>query len=491
MRLIIAARSSDLARVQAYEVGDALKAAYPDIALEFLFRQSLGDKNQHDPLWKMPEKGVFTQDFHADLMTGVFDMVVHSWKDLPVALQEGSQIACTLPRADTRDLLLLPQKNLQAIKERKSLMVLSSSPRRAYNLAPFLKAYFPVALSTIEFLDVRGNILTRLQKLLDGQGDALIVAKAALDRLLKTEREELFEARSFVKSVLENCKWMVLPLSENPTAAAQGALAVEIKADNTALFDLLKAINSQEDFNQVQREREILASYGGGCHQKIGITIIPSEHGPIKFLRGKTDQGEILEVQNFLNDTFDPPAKKNFYVSSSQDWFERQAIANVKNPRTPLWVTKADALPEAWEVSATQLVWTSGLKTWKKLAARGIWVNGSAEGLGEENDQQLNYFTTKIWTKLSHLEGYHNPSMQYLATYALVPKKNFPDLNGYEEFFWNSASSFDLALQHNPWLLAKKHYCGLGFTFECLKTKTPSVIPNLFRDLFDSEASSG
>ena len=105
MRVTIASRRSDLARIQAYQVGEALHADHPQIEIDYSFHESLGDKNLNDPLWKMPEKGVFTQDFREGLLRGDFDLVVHSWKDLAIEVDPETEIVATLPRADARDLL--------------------------------------------------------------------------------------------------------------------------------------------------------------------------------------------------------------------------------------------------------------------------------------------------------------------------------------------------------------------------------------------------
>ncbi|MGZ3731793.1 MAG: hydroxymethylbilane synthase, partial [Bdellovibrionota bacterium] len=88
MKVRIAARRSDLARLQAYQVGAALRKHHRGLEIEFLFKESLGDKNQSDALWKMPARGVFTEDFVADLREGRTDLVVHSWKDLPTEKRE-------------------------------------------------------------------------------------------------------------------------------------------------------------------------------------------------------------------------------------------------------------------------------------------------------------------------------------------------------------------------------------------------------------------
>jgi len=94
MRLTIAARKSDLARIQAYMVGDALQKNFSELEITYRFSSSLGDRNQHDPLWKMPEQGVFTQDFIRQLESGEVDMVVHSWKDLPTKTNAKTVLCC-------------------------------------------------------------------------------------------------------------------------------------------------------------------------------------------------------------------------------------------------------------------------------------------------------------------------------------------------------------------------------------------------------------
>src|SRR5690349_14814080 len=105
MKIKIGSRRSDLARVQALAVGRALKKAHRDLEVVHSFKESLGDKNLSDPLWKMPERGVFTEDFVDDLIQGRCDVVVHSWKDLPAEPRTETAIVATLPRADQRDLL--------------------------------------------------------------------------------------------------------------------------------------------------------------------------------------------------------------------------------------------------------------------------------------------------------------------------------------------------------------------------------------------------
>ncbi|MFZ4403473.1 MAG: hydroxymethylbilane synthase, partial [Pseudobdellovibrionaceae bacterium] len=295
MRLRISARKSDLARLQAYQVGDALKNQQPGLEIEYFFKSSLGDINLTDPLWKIPTKGVFTEDFQGELLEGQTDMVVHSWKDLPTEANSKTFIAASLPRADQRDLLLIKKSSFVRLHSSKKMNLFSSSPRRIYNLESFCKTHLPFALQQVDFNSVRGNIPTRLQKTLQAtETDGIIVAKAALDRLLSAQQEEFQATRLQLRQDLSKFEFCVLPLSINPNAAAQGSLAVEILRTRTDLEKILNQINDKNSYQTSQKERDILASYGGGCQQKIGISCLQRSYGELSFLKGETQSGQIL-----------------------------------------------------------------------------------------------------------------------------------------------------------------------------------------------------
>src|SRR5690606_36426306 len=119
---------------------------------------------------------VFTEDFAEDLRAGKTDLVVHSWKDLPTARRPGTRVAATLPRADVRDVLLMRRDRWREVRPGDPVSILSSSPRRAYNLAPFLAWALPVRDLRIEFAPVRGNVTTRIRKLVEGEHHGLVVA---------------------------------------------------------------------------------------------------------------------------------------------------------------------------------------------------------------------------------------------------------------------------------------------------------------------------
>jgi hydroxymethylbilane synthase len=490
--LRVAARHSDLARLQAYRVGAALASCGgpvggsfgESITVEYAFRASLGDLNQTDPLWKMPEKGVFTEDFLRDLKKKTADLVVHSWKDLPTESRGETEIVATLPRADVRDLLLFRRDRLEVAKKTGRVRVLTSSPRRAHNLKDFLRTHLPKGESEfdVSFESVRGNIPTRLKKLLSQDVEALVVAKAALDRLLTTTEEEFAEVRAVIRTVLAESLWMVLPLSVNPTAAAQGALAVEILRERKGIREIVQSVNCIETFQCVEKERAILASYGGGCHQKIGVSVLRRPYGDITFLRGLTDRGEILnKIELIPSRAVAPSAKSDEQVfpraGEESAFFTREEISRAAwawaEKESFLWVARETAWPQAFKAEPKATVWTAGLRTWEKLAQRGVWVNGSSEGLGEDEPTRIESLLAResiAWIKLTHADSENaNPNVKPCATYRLVPRSETPTLKDRTHFFWMSGSSFDRALELNPSIRNAYHASGPGLTHKHLR----------------------
>jgi len=487
MRVTIASRRSDLARIQACQVGEALQTAHPRVEINYSFHESLGDRNQNDPLWQMPEKGVFTQDFRKGLLRGDFDLVVHSWKDLAIEEDPETEVAATLPRADARDLLLVREDRWRDVERTGVMTILTSSPRRSYNLESFLRVALPARLRQLNFTNVRGNVPTRVRKLLESDVDGLIVAKAALDRLLEAKQSEFARTREELRRALAQCRWMVLPLRENPSAPAQGALAIEIVRRRDDIRELLVPLNCAETFAAVTREREILRGYGGGCHQKIGASVLRRPFGQITFLRGLTDKGQVLDSSSLCSSRPRPPKipREELWPSESfdSDWFDREAISVKPSDGAPaLWIAKADALPDDWCPAGGQIVWASGLQTWKRLAPRGVWVNGSAESLGEQEPQNIDTLAGRDlkWLKLTHATGRDEGTMPLLQTYRLVPKNGQLNLQGKKYFFWKSGSSFEHALSLNPWIESMTHFCGPGNTQRILEKN--GVRPHVFLD---------
>jgi hydroxymethylbilane synthase len=477
VRIKIGSRKSDLARIQAYTVGEALNAL--GCETEYFFKESLGDKNLTSPLWQMPEKGVFTEDFVNDLEHGQIDIVVHSWKDLPLEERELTEIVATLPRADKRDVLLFRKENFQEVSKVKKIRVLTSSPRRSYNLNPFFKEALPFSTEEMVFEPVRGNVPTRIRKLFEGDCDGLVLAKAALDRILAAKGDEFADVKRTVAEFLKKSLIMILPLERNPTAPAQGALAIEIRKDRNDLREILQKLNCKETFQAVSKERSLLKSYGGGCHQKVGISVRVFPFGEMTYTRALKDSGIAVDTMDFIpKEKFEKVRKESVFPSENDEsFFSREAI-QVEIPQGPLFVTKSDALPESYHPQVNQLVWTSGWESWKKLAKRGIWVSGCFESLGEVDTE--NSFSLwpqerwpQSWTKLTHNEGYKE-NMKVVGTYKLSPKEKSPKLEGKTHFFWMSSSSFLRALEVEPERIKSgQHNCGPGNTFAVISGHVP------------------
>ncbi len=493
MLIRISSRASHLAKGQAYSVGHAIVATNPSFKIEYNFRESLGDKNLTDPLWKMPEKGVFTEDFQMDLIEGRTDMVVHSWKDLPTEKRDMTVIAATLGRADQRDLLLIKKTS----RRKNQLNIFSSSPRRAHHIESTLKWSLPFAVDQVKFADVRGNIQTRINKLIENTYiDGLVLAKAALDRLMDAEvykAPDFLELQKTLKLQLQNFDFQILPLSENPTAAAQGALAVEVLSVRQDLRDMLAKINHTVDFANCEFERAELSNYGGGCHQKIGLSSLNIAGQQIFFAAGITPRGKVIAKRGLRS------PKRFFFeaseVMTSDRLWQKVTRSPVGEARTlekkAVFITKHEALGGI--TLQDTFNFTSGIKTWKRLASEGIWIHGSTDSLGEDHlpfvqgwIREALHLTDRYWYKLSHADSQVMKSAQpivQIGTYsvahepALIPPP--PDL---KMIYWKSGFEFLQAVKTWPSLLGIEHACGLGQTAKALASVLPPEKVSLYFD---------
>ena len=477
--LKIVSRKSPLARIQALLVAERISKSFPDIAILHLYKNTLGDEDLTTPLDAMPDIGVFTNDIRNDLLNEVADIAVHSWKDLPVELEEGTEIIGTLDRADMRDMVFLKKDSIG----KNNLSILSSSPRREKNLSTFLPSALPFK-SKIKFKDIRGNIHTRLTKLIEGSDDGLVIAKAAIDRFLQNKNSEFEKDKKSLLDMQKNLRWMVLPLSQNPCAAAQGALAIEARKGDESVKEIISTISNQETFNSVEVERNILKSFGGGCHQKIGVSHEILGVGELMTIRGETEVGEDLSERSLSNNVenyFDSLNQANYFPKNRDElkFFERKPILDsvevlkkVKNKG--IYVSRSNAIQSTNLIDDSNIIWTSGIDTWKSLAKKGYWVNGTSDSLGENNSPEESIFKEVGWLKVSHKNNL-NENKSVIATYELSPLDVSERLLECDYFYWMSASSFELALKKYPELKGRNHACGLGKTFELIEKIVPNV----------------
>jgi hydroxymethylbilane synthase len=244
MKLNIGTRGSVLALAQAHEVVARLQAAYGADRGELEVRviKTSGDRMQ-GRLADVGGKGLFTKEIEEALLAREIDLAVHSMKDMPTILPAGLTIACYLPRADVRDAFISAKAAKLALLPAGAVVGTSSLRRQAQ-----VKRLRP----DLEVVPLRGNVDTRLKKLEEGVADATLLACAGLKRL-----------------GLESRITQPLPVDDMLPAIAQGAIGVEIRADDDATAHMLAAINHQETALAVAVERAFLAKLDGSCKTPI------------------------------------------------------------------------------------------------------------------------------------------------------------------------------------------------------------------------------
>ena len=471
--MTLVSRGSALAVLQAGLAARALRTRWPDLEVVLATRSSAGDRDSRAALWTAADKGLFTADLSQMVASGEADAAVHSWKDLPIESHPGTEIAATLERADPRDVLLVRREIVERAPE--VLTVLSSSPRRAWQIRASAPTLLPWRMTSVEIREVRGNIPTRLSKLVKGDADALIVAKAALDRLLGPDAPD--EVAAEVRANLDRCRWMVLPLKTHPAAPAQGALAIEIARNRPDLEARVAAINHEPTFRAVRRERAILQSFGGGCHEAMGATVLVRDYGQIVSVRARLPDDSRIEQWTLETVTRDPLPRSHDHIwpRRHERHFSRRRMLDVPQPsgtRNGLFVTRAEALPAGWQLTDHHFVWVAGSQTWQRLAERGVWVHGGNDSLGDAEAPAVDRLAGHAveWQRLTHRDS-DDPSA--LATY--VVERLFPeDLAERTHFFWTSATAFLEALAAHPSIRGGYHASGPGRTARVIRENVES-----------------
>jgi hydroxymethylbilane synthase len=244
--LKIGTRGSPLALAQAHETRDRLMAAHglPEGAFEVVVIKTTGDAVTDRPLGEIGGKGLFTKEIEEALLSGAIDIAVHSMKDMPTVLPDGLVIPCLLPREDVRDAFVSLTHESLAAMPAGAVVGTSSLRRRAQLLHRFPH------LRVVEF---RGNVQTRLRKLGEGVAEATFLACAGLRRL---------GCADLIRTALDPAD--MLP------AVAQGAIGVEIRADDAATESLLASIHDRPTGTRLAAERAFLAALDGSCRTPIG-----------------------------------------------------------------------------------------------------------------------------------------------------------------------------------------------------------------------------
>lgn len=276
--LIIGTRGSELALWQANYIKN--KLAEIGVPAELKIIKTQGDIVQHLRLDKLEGKGFFTKELEEELLTGGIDLAVHSHKDLPTAHPEGLTIAAVSSREDPAELLII-HKDCVDFKKRLVLKhnatVGTSSNRR--------KAQLLAMRPDLEFDDLRGNVMTRIQKLRDEDYDAIVLAKAGVTR---------------IGADLSDFHVEELPPTEIIPAPAQGVLAVQIRENDRALYKILQQIHDADVADTIAVEREVLRLFDAGCHAPLGCYCQKSK-GTYEVWTSKADDGDEFPDRLYLS----------------------------------------------------------------------------------------------------------------------------------------------------------------------------------------------
>jgi hydroxymethylbilane synthase len=243
-RLVIGSRGSPLAMWQAEWAQAELRAALPDTAVEIQVIKTRGDRIQNAPFAEIGGKGLFTKEIEEALLAGEVDLAVHSLKDLPTDLPEGLEVGAFSHRADVRD-AFVGRDGLGFGDLPKGARVGTSSLRRQaalLNIRPDL-----------ELVGVRGNVDTRIGKIVSEDLHGVVLAAAGLVRLGRDDRVTSF-----------------FPADQVLPAAGQGVMAIEVRVGDRPVAEAASHLSDPQATEAVQAERALLAALGGGCRVPVG-----------------------------------------------------------------------------------------------------------------------------------------------------------------------------------------------------------------------------
>ncbi|MCX6174582.1 MAG: hydroxymethylbilane synthase [Ignavibacteriales bacterium] len=244
-KLIIGSRGSDLALWQAKFIKKELERKNKNLYVEIKIINTKGDKILDVALSKIGDKGLFTKELENELLKGSIDIAVHSLKDLPTILPEDLKLAAVTKRHSVEDVLIARKKGTTIKKLPEGAIVATGSLRRSSQLLHIRQ--------DIKIEELRGNVPTRIKKLLESGWDAIILARAGVERL---------KLNKHISSIINTKD--ILP------AVGQGALGIEIRSDNKFAEMMLKKIHHEKTYIAVTAERSLLKELEGGCQVPIG-----------------------------------------------------------------------------------------------------------------------------------------------------------------------------------------------------------------------------
>jgi hydroxymethylbilane synthase len=330
--IVICTRGSALALAQSSMIAAMCREAFPRQRFELKIIKTTGDKLQKASMAKVEgglPKGLFTKELEVALLKGTADLAVHSLKDLPVDLPAGLVLAATPKREDVRDVLIYRdaaflkkqgerikeavgwspgQSELRGFKSRmklkdfpKGATIATSSTRRKMSLL--------AVRPDLNIVEIRGNVATRMQKVAErGELDATVLALAGMTRLnFKIKKDGTISGDAVPDGLLAT----VLELDEMLPCVGQGAIGIEIRADDERIGKIVERLNHFDTFHAVTAERAFLRGMGGGCQSPVGafgeisgdkvsLTAISFRDEEVKHASGKRPLSEAAELGELI-----------------------------------------------------------------------------------------------------------------------------------------------------------------------------------------------
>jgi len=243
--LTVATRGGKLAIAQTGLVCSLLKKIHPGLQINIKTITTRGDRDRRTALWNLKDTGFFTSQLEDALLASEADFAVHSFKDLPTHHRDGLTIAAVCDRQFAEDCLIAYDSVTSIDQLPHCAKVGTSSLRRAAQLKHLRADLVPTP--------VRGNVLTRIKRLEEGKFDAIILARAGIERLgLADKISFCFDPKQFIP------------------APAQGALAIQTRTDDSRTSKLIAAIDDEKNRTTALAERRILTTMQCGCHAPVG-----------------------------------------------------------------------------------------------------------------------------------------------------------------------------------------------------------------------------
>lgn len=244
-KIIIGSRGSELALWQANYIKRELEKKNRNVRVEINIIKTKGDKILDVALSKIGDKSLFTKELEVELLAKRIDLAVHSLKDLQTQIPAGLKLAAVTKRHEVEDVLIARKKGMTIKSLPEFAVVATGSLRRRAQLLHLRP--------DITIIDLRGNVPSRIKKFLESEWDAIILARAGVERLNLKKHISSF-----------------IPKEEILPAVGQGALGIEIREDNKAVEEIIKSLHHEETYKAVIAERALLSTLEGGCQVPIG-----------------------------------------------------------------------------------------------------------------------------------------------------------------------------------------------------------------------------